>query len=85
MRVRVGRWVIQSMLALAAASASGQSRPPASAPAPVAASAPAPAASAVQDAAAQPQAPVSLSARKVYEQARSQLVQIRTSCERACS
>ena len=80
MRVRVGRWVIQSMLALAAASASGQSRPPASAPAPapVAASAPAPAASAVQDAAAQPQAPVSLSARKVYEQARSQLVQIRT-------
>jgi serine protease Do len=86
MRVRVGRWVIQSMLALAAASASGQMRPPASAPtptpAPVAASAPAPAASPVQDpaapAAAQPQAPVSLSARKIYEQARSQLVQIRT-------
>ena len=48
----------------------------------MAASAPAPAASPVQDAAApaaaQPQAPVSLSARKVYEQARSQLVQIRT-------
>ena len=40
MRVRVGRWVIQSMLALAAASASGQPRPSAPAPAPAAAPAP---------------------------------------------
>jgi S1-C subfamily serine protease len=72
MRVRVGRWAIQSMLALAAASASGQPRP--SAPGP------GPAAPPAQDAAAAPQPapPVSLSARKVYEQARSQLVQIRT-------
>jgi hypothetical protein len=69
MRVRVGRWVLQSMLALAAASASGQPRPPGSAPA---------APAAAQDAAATPAPPVSLSARKVYEQARSQLVQIRT-------
>jgi hypothetical protein len=60
------------MLALAAASASGQPRP--SAPGP------GPAAPPAQDAAAAPQPapPVSLSARKVYEQARSQLVQIRT-------
>ncbi|HEY5322327.1 MAG TPA: serine protease, partial [Caldimonas sp.] len=72
MRVRVGRWAIQSMLALAAASASGQPRPSAPGPAPAAAPA--------QDAAATPPPapPVSLSARKVYEQARSQLVQIRT-------
>jgi S1-C subfamily serine protease len=70
MRVRVGRWAIQSMLALAAASASGQPRPPG----------PAPATPPTQDAAATPPPapPVSLSARKVYEQARSQLVQIRT-------
>jgi len=54
------------MLALAAASASGQPRPPAAVP-PEAVAAPPP-----------PPAPVSLSARKVYEQARSQLVQIRT-------
>jgi serine protease Do len=74
MRIRVGRWAIQSMLALAAASASGQPRPPAPGPAPASATAPA------QDAAAAPlpAPPVSLSARKVYEQARSQLVQIRT-------
>ena len=60
------------MLALAAASASGQPRPSAPGPAPAAAPA--------QDAAATPPPapPVSLSARKVYEQARSQLVQIRT-------
>ena len=70
MRVRVGRWAIQSMLALAAASASGQPRLPAPGPAPTAPQA--------QDAAATPPPPVSLSARKVYEQARSQLVQIRT-------
>ena len=64
MKIRVGRWVIQAMLALAAASAFGQPRPPASAPE---AAAPAP-----------PAPPVSLSAKKIYEQARSQLVQIRT-------
>ena len=52
------------MLALGAASAFGQPRPPAAVPEAVA---PVP-----------PAAPVSLSARKVYEQARSQLVQIRT-------
>ena len=70
MRVRVGRWAIQSMLALAAASASGQPRP----------SAPGPAAPPAQDAASAPQSapPVSFSARKVSEQAGSQLVQIRT-------
>ena len=57
------------VLALAAASASAQPRPPVAAPvAPPEASAPA----------AVPLPPVSLSARKVYEQARSQLVQIRT-------
>ena len=64
MRIRVGRWAIPAVLALAAASASGQPRPPAAVPEAVAAPPPA--------------APVSLSARKVYEQARSQLVQIRT-------
>jgi serine protease Do len=57
------------VLALAAASASAQPRPPVAAPvAPPEAAAPA----------AMPLPPVSLSARKVYEQARSQLVQIRT-------
>ena len=68
MRVRVGRWAIQSMLALAAASASGQPRPSAPGPVPT------------QDAAATPlpAPPVSLSARKIYEQARPSLVQIRT-------
>ncbi|MEP6739638.1 MAG: serine protease [Caldimonas sp.] len=64
MRICVRRWASLGVLALAAASASAQPRPPASAPEAVA---PAP-----------PPAPVSLSARKVYEQARSQLVQIRT-------
>jgi S1-C subfamily serine protease len=82
MRVRVGRWVLQSMLALAAASASAQPRPPApvAASGPVPVQAPAPASAPPQDPAqaAPPAAPVSLSARKVYEQARSQLVQIRT-------
>jgi len=71
MRVRVGRWAALGVLALAASSASAQLR-----------SAPGgdPAASAATGAtpAAVPAAPVSLSARKVYEQARSQLVQIRT-------
>jgi serine protease Do len=81
MRVRVGRWILQSMLALAAASATAQPRPPA--PVPGSGPTPAPAAAAAsappQDAAAAvPAPPVSLSARKVYEQARSQLVQIRT-------
>ena len=61
------------MLALAAASASAQSRRRAPAPAPAAARR-------RRRAAGRPcrAAPVSLSARKVYEQARSQLVQIRT-------
>jgi hypothetical protein len=57
------------VLALAAASASAQPRPPVAAPV-AAPEAAAPA--------AVPLPPVSLSARKVYEQARSQLVQIRT-------
>ena len=58
------------MLALAASSALAQlrSQPPG----------PEPSASAAAAAPAAPAAPVSLSARKVYEQARSQLVQIRT-------
>jgi serine protease Do len=81
MRVRVGRWILQSMLALAAASATAQPRPPA--PVPGSGPTPAPGAAAAsappEDAAAAvPAPPVSLSARKVYEQARSQLVQIRT-------
>src|SRR6188472_3562281 len=71
MRVRVGRWAALGVLALAASSSLAQLR-----------SAPGgdPAASAAIGAppAAVPAAPVSLSARKVYEQARSQLVQIRT-------
>ncbi len=58
------------MLALAAASTAAQPRAPASAPEAATPAAPA--------APAAPSAPVSLSARKVYEQARSQLVQIRT-------
>ncbi|MEO7057543.1 MAG: serine protease [Caldimonas sp.] len=74
MKTRVGRWVGHTTLALAAAAAGSaafaQNRPAAT-PAPAAAPADA-AASAVTA------APVSLSARKVYEQARSQLVQIRT-------
>ena len=62
---------------LAAAAFSAQAAPlsgPSSAASPSPSEAPAPAAAA----AAAPAAPVSLSARKVYEQARSQLVQIRT-------
>ena len=74
MKVRVGRWAAVGVLALAASSAPGQLRPPLqtdpTTPPPVAPTAPAPVAA--------PAAPVSLSARKVYEQARSQLVQIRT-------
>ena len=76
MNRRLMRWAGQALLLLAAAAAAAQTaavaarRPP---PPPPDAPAPAvPAASAV------PAAPVSLSARKVYEQARSQLVQIRT-------
>jgi len=64
MGIRVGPWASQALLALVALTASAQPRPPAAAPEAVA---PAP-----------PAAPISLSARKVYEQARSQLVQIRT-------
>jgi serine protease Do len=55
---------------LAASSLLAQPRPPAATPPPPEAAA--------SSAAAVPSAPVSLSARKVYEQARSQLVQIRT-------
>ncbi|HEY4956884.1 MAG TPA: serine protease [Caldimonas sp.] len=70
MRVRVRRWAALGVLALAAASASAQPRPSEAAP-----EGGVPATPATQ---AVPPAPVSLSARKVYEQARSQLVQIRT-------
>jgi hypothetical protein len=66
MRVRVRRWAAVGVLALAAASASAQPRSPLATPA------------SPPEAAAVPVPPVSLSARKVYEQARSQLVQIRT-------
>jgi serine protease Do len=70
MGIRVRRWAATGVLALAAASASAAPpRPTASASAPEATAGAAP---------ASPSAPVSLSARKVYEQARSQLVQIRT-------
>ena len=65
------RWV--ALAALWLASAAGAQTAPASPATRPAASAPAGA-----EAAAVPTAPVSLSARKVYEQARSQLVQIRT-------
>jgi len=75
MMTRVLRRAAQATLALAAASAWGQPQL-LTAPPEDAASAPAAAASAT--ASAVPAAPVSLSARKVYEQARSQLVQIRT-------
>jgi S1-C subfamily serine protease len=69
MRVRVGRWAALGVLALAASSTPAQLRspPPAADPPPAAAPAP-----------PVPVPPPSLSARKVYEQARSQLVQIRT-------
>src|SRR6476620_8351007 len=72
MRLRVGRWAALGVLALAASSASAQLRspPPGGDPSASAAAGAPPA--------AVPAAPVSLSARKVYEQARSQLVQIRT-------
>ena len=69
MRTRVRRWGALAALALVVSSpALAQPRPPTAPPPPdAAASSP-----------ALPSAPVSLSARKVYEQARSQLVQIRT-------
>src|ERR687889_117567 len=67
MRVCVRRWEALGVLALtASAAAMAQPRAPAAAP------------DAAASAAAVPAAPVSLSARKIYEQARSQLVQIRT-------
>jgi serine protease Do len=70
MGIRVRRWAAIGLLALAAASATAAPpRPTAQASAPEAAPGAVP---------ALPSAPVSLSARKVYEQARSQLVQIRT-------
>ena len=74
MRVSVGRWAALGVLALAASSTPAQLRsppPPSAEPPAAAGAAPAPPA-------AVSAAPVSLSARKVYEQARSQLVQIRT-------
>ena len=64
MKTSCRRWAATAVLALASAAAAAQPAPP---PAPVAP----PAAEAAS-------APVSLSARKVYEQARTQLVQIRT-------
>ncbi|HEV7578453.1 MAG TPA: serine protease [Caldimonas sp.] len=76
MRALVRRWAAAGVLALAASSAPAQLRPAAPATDP-SASATTPATPAAPAAAA-PAAPVSLSARKVYEQARSQLVQIRT-------
>jgi len=75
MRDRVRRWAAAGVLALAASSALTQTRVSQSAgPAASAAAPPSPAAPAAAVAAA----PVSLSARKVYEQARPSLVQIRT-------
>ena len=76
MRVRGRRWAASCVLALAASSALAQSRPQAQTADSSAPSASAPSPSTAP--AAAPAAPVSLSARKVYEQARSQLVQIRT-------
>ncbi len=70
--MKMHRWVALAALVLAGVAAA-QTPPSVSTPARPAATAPAGA-----EAAAIPAAPVSLSARKVYEQARSQLVQIRT-------
>ena len=69
---RIRRWGI--LAALVASSPALAQQRPTGAPPPAAAPPPEIAASA----AAVPSAPVSLSARKIYEQARSQLVQIRT-------
>jgi len=74
MRPRIRRWEAFAALALLASSAALAQQRPTGAPPPAAVPPPEIAASAV----AAPSAPVSLSARKVYEQARSQLVQIRT-------
>src|SRR4051812_11522219 len=74
MRVSVGRWAALGVLALAASSTPAQLR----SPPPPSGEPPAAAGAATAPPAAVPAAPVSLSARKVYEQARSQLVQIRT-------
>ena len=74
MRLRIRRWEAFAALALLASSAALAQQRPTGAPPPAAVPPPEIAASAV----AAPSAPVSLSARKVYEQARSQLVQIRT-------
>ncbi|MEO6408343.1 MAG: serine protease [Burkholderiaceae bacterium] len=71
--MKMHRWVALAALGLAGA-AGAQTAPSAPVPRP-AASAPT---GAEAGAAAVPSAPVSLSARKVYEQARSQLLQIRT-------
>ena len=77
MRIRVRRWAAFGVLALAATSALAQPRAPTAAsevtpPAPPLAQGTPAAPAAV------PAPPVSLSARKVYEQARPSLVQIRT-------
>ena len=74
MRVRVGRWAALGVLALAASSAPAQvrSQPPSRRSGRLRA------ADRPRRRRPLPAAPVSLSARKVYEQARSQLVQIRT-------
>ena len=74
MRLRIRRWeALAALMLIASSTALAQPRPVAE-PRPAAVPPPEIAASAV----AAPTAPVSLSARKVYEQARSQLVQIRT-------
>ena len=79
MRVRGWRWGSSALLALAASSSLLAQPTPQAASAPeVAAPALTPPETAASGAAGAPSAPVSLSARKVYEQARSQLVQIRT-------
>ena len=74
MRPRIRRWEAFAALALVASSPALAQQRTTGAPPPAAAPPPEIAASA----AAVPSAPVSLSARKIYEQARSQLVQIRT-------
>jgi hypothetical protein len=67
MKIDCGAWACAALLLWVATAASGQSATP-----------PAPAAPTAGTAASAPAPAVSLSARKVYEQARSQLVQIRT-------
>ncbi len=78
MRVPVWRCAAVGVLALATSSTPAQLRSPVQTSDPATTLPPPAAAASAPAAAAAPAAPVSLSARKVYEQARSQLVQIRT-------